>query len=221
MKKKLMAILVMLAFVLTVGYAQPLVTSSAAAQALKAKASVDAVSKATKKTKKKKKSSRTSKKKANPTPQPTMDMNAMPMTPVDNLQKAENPLYPVGTAVVINTDHMPSMMDAKGTISGAYDTTLYAVNYTDLHGMNVTNHRWVISEEIVGGADKTFEVGETVTLSQGHMESMGGAGLNAVIVQVVEGPAYMVDYDPTDDSARVVNHQWIAELELKSADAGS
>lgn len=219
MKRKLMAILVVVAFVLTVAQAQLVVTSSASAQALKAKATVDAVSKATKKTKKKKKSKSTSKKKANPTPQPTMDMSEMPMTPVDNLVQAENPVYPVGTAVVINTDHMTGMMDAKGTISGAYDTTLYAVDYTDMHGMVVSNHRWVISEEIEGSADKTFQVGDTVTLGQGHMESMGGAAQSAVITQVVQGPAYMVDYDPTDGSARVVNHQWVAEFELQSDDS--
>ncbi len=219
MKKKLMAILVVVAFVLTVAQVHSVVTSSAAAQALKAKATVDVVSKATKKTKKKKKSTSASKKKANPTPQPTMDMSAMPMTPVDNLTQAENPMYPVGAAVVINTDHMPGMMDAKGTISGAFDTTLYAVDYTDMHGMDVSNHRWVISEEIEGSADKTFQVGDTVTLGRGHMESMGGDGQSAVIVQVVQGPAYMVDYDPTDGSARVVNHQWVAEFELKRDEA--
>lgn len=219
MKKKLMAILIAAAFTLAFAQAQPVVSFSAAAQTLKAKATVDAVSKATKKTKKKSKS--TSKKKANPTPQPTMDMNGMPMTPVDNLTQAENPLYPVGAAVIINTDHMPGMMDAKGTISGAFDTTLYAVDYTDMHGMVVPNHRWVISEEIEGSADKTFQVGDTVTLGQGHMESMGGAGQSAVIAQVVQGPAYMVDYDPTDGSARVVNHQWVAEFELQSDDSAS
>jgi len=60
-----------------------------------------------------------------------------------------------------------------------------------------------------------------VTLGQGHMESLGGAGLSAVIRQVAQGPAYMVDYDPTDGGARVVNHQWVAEFELMSADAAS
>jgi hypothetical protein len=29
------------------------------------------------------------------------------------------------------------MMDAKGIVSGAFDTTLYAVNYTDADGMAV------------------------------------------------------------------------------------
>ena len=145
-----------------------------------------------------------------------MEMHSM--TPVDRLTPAVDPMYPVGAQVVIETDHMVAMMGAKGVVSGAFHTTLYAVDYTASNGTEVKNHRWVVSEEIVGGADKTFEVGDTVTLGQGHMESLGGAGLSAVIVQVVDGPAYMVDYDPTDGSARVVNHQWVAEFELKSVD---
>ena len=148
-----------------------------------------------------------------------MEMHSM--TPVDRLTLALDPMYPVGAQVVIETDHMAGTMGARGVVSGAFDTTLYAVDYTASDGTEVKSHRWVVSEEIVGGADKTFEVGDTVTLGQGHMESLGGAGLSAVIVQVVDGPAYMVDYDPTDGSARVVNHQWIAEFELESADSAS
>lgn len=213
MKRKLMAVLIAAVFTLAIAQVQPTATTGAAAQTLTAKTTVDVVSKATKKTKKKKSSS-TKKKKVSPTPQPVMEM---PMTPVDNLVKSENALYPVGTEVVIETDHMSGMMEARGIVSGAFDTTLYAVNYTDADGMAVDNHRWVISEEIEGSVGKTFQVGDTVTLGQGHMGSMGGAGQSAVITQVVEGPAYMVDYDPTDGSARVVNHQWVAEFELASA----
>lgn len=143
------------------------------------------------------------------------------MTPVDQLTPAESPKYPVGTQVVIDTDHMPGMQGAKGVVSGAFDTTVYAVDYTAADGTAVVNHRWVIAEEIENSAGKTFAVGDTVTLGMGHMESLGGAGLSAVIVQVVEGPVYMVDYDPTDGGARVVNHQWVSESELKSADSPS
>lgn len=113
------------------------------------------------------------------------------------------------------------MQGAEGVVSGAFDTTLYAVDYTAASGAKVENHRWVIAEEIENSAGKAFAVGDTVTLGQGHMESLGGAGLSAVIRQVAQGPAYMVDYDPTDGGARVVNHQWVAEFELMSADAAS
>ncbi len=221
MKKKMMAVLVAMAFMLVVVGAQAVDTSKTAALTLRAKTSVDAVSKATTKKKKTKKSTNKTTKKATQTPQPTMDMQSMPMTPVDDLTPSVGPAYPVGTEIVLGTDHMTGMQGAKGVVSGAYDTTLYAVDYTASDGMAVKNHRWVIAEEIENGAVKTFAVGDTVTLGQGHMGSMGGAGQSAVIVQVVEGPAYMVDYDPTDGSARVTNHQWVAEFELKSADSAS
>lgn len=139
------------------------------------------------------------------------------ITPVDKLTLAVSPKYPVGAQVVIETDHMPGMQGATGIVSGAFNTTVYAVDYTTADGTPVVNHRWVIAEEIENSAGKTFVVGDTVTLAMGHMESLGGAGLSAVIVQVVEGPVYMVDYDPTDGSARVVNHQWVTESELRSA----
>ncbi len=141
------------------------------------------------------------------------------MTAVEDFTAATKALYPVGTEVVIDTDHMPGMQGAKGVVSGAFDTTLYAVDYTDADGAAIKDHRWVVSEEIEGGVDRGFAAGDSVTLkSAGHMESLGGAGLAAVVVRVVDGPAYMVDYDPTDGTARVENHQWVAEFELKSAD---
>jgi hypothetical protein len=148
-----------------------------------------------------------------------MDMHAA--TPVDNLTPAANPKYPVGAQVVIETDHMPGMQGAKGVISGAYDTTLYAVDYTASDGTRIENHRWVVAEEIVNDAGKSWQVGDAVTLAgKGHMESMGGAGMQAVIRQVAPGPAYMVDYDPVGGGARVTNHQWMAEFEL-GADTAS
>lgn len=143
------------------------------------------------------------------------------MTPVDHLNPAKNPKYPVSAEVVIDTDHMPGMQGARGVVSGAFDTTIYAVDYTAADGTPAVNHRWVIAEEIENSAGKTFAVGDTVTLGHGHMESMGGAGLLAVIVQVVEGPVYMVDYDPTDGGLRVIHHQWVSESELESADSPS
>ena len=75
-----------------------------------------------------------------------MGMHAM--TPVEALASAANPKYPVGTQVILETDHMPGMQGAKGVVSGAYDTTLYAVGYTTSDGTQVKDHRWVIAEEI-------------------------------------------------------------------------
>jgi hypothetical protein len=220
MKKKMMSVLVAMVIALAFVGAQAADTPKTAALALlRAKSSVDTVSSATKKTKKK--TQKKTQKKAKQATQQSMDMQAMPMTPVDDLTPSANPLYPVGAEVVIETDHMSGMQGAKGVVSGAYDTTLYAVDYIASDGMVVKNHRWVIAEEIENSAGKIFAVGDTVTLGQGHMESMGGVGMQAVIAQVVQGPAYMVDYDPADGSARVTNHQWVAEFELGSADSAS
>jgi hypothetical protein len=147
-------------------------------------------------------------------------MNMHAMTPVEALTPAANPKYPVGTQVILETDHMPGMQGAKGVVSGAYETTLYAVDYTTSAGTQVKDHRWVIAEEIENSAGKAFQVGDTVTLAaKGHMEGMGGAGVQAVIAQVAPGLAYMVDYDSTDGSARVTNHQWVAEFELSAGSA--
>ena len=139
------------------------------------------------------------------------------VTPVTQFTPAQNPLYPVGAQVVIETDHMAGMQGAVGVISGAFDTTLYAIDFTTDGGEAVKNHRWVTAEEIEHALDREPAVGDEVTLGAGHMEGLDGAGQKAVIVQVVEGPAYMVDYDPVGGGERVVDHQWVAEFELKSA----
>lgn len=140
------------------------------------------------------------------------------MTSVDNLKKAENAKYPVGSNVVLITDHMKGMKGAQGTVSGVYDTTVYSVDYTPADGgKEVKNHKWVIKEEFENSEDKTYAVGDEVTLKNGHMSSMGGKGVKAKIVQVVQGPVYMVDYKPTDGSKEVKNHQWVVENELELA----
>lgn len=140
------------------------------------------------------------------------------MTSVDNLKKAENPKYPVGTNIVLTTDHMEGMKDATGTVSGVYDTTVYAVDYTPSDGgEEVKNHKWVIKEEFEDSENKTYAVGYEVTLKNGHMSNMGGKSVKAKIVEVVKGPVYMVDYKPTDGSKEVKNHQWVVESELEAA----
>lgn len=142
---------------------------------------------------------------------------SMMMTPVNNLTKAENAAYPVGTSVIINTDHMKGMKGAKGTVSGVYKTTIYAIDYKPSDdSVEVKDHKWVIKEELENSADKNYVVGDEVTLKNGHMSSMGGKGVKAKIVQVVQGPVYMVDYKPTDGSKEVKNHQWVIESELQS-----
>ena len=140
-----------------------------------------------------------------------------PITPVGDLTPAKTPLYPVGARIIIKTAHMEGMQGALGVVSGAYDTILYAVDYTDEDGRAVINHRWVIAEEIANGAGNALKIGDTVSLGTGHMGGHGGVGKSAIIVQICRGPAYMVDYDPVDGGERVVNHQWVSEFEIEPA----
>lgn len=137
------------------------------------------------------------------------------ITPVEGLNPAESPLYPIGTKIIVKTDHMEGMQGAVGVVSGAFDTLLYAVDYVAEDGKTVINHRWVIAQEITSNTGNPPTIGDTVTLGTGHMGGHGGVGMSAVIVQISRGPAYMIDYDPTDGGERVVNHQWVSEFELE------
>ena len=137
------------------------------------------------------------------------------VTPTDVFTPAENPLYPVGAQVILAADHMPGMNGVLARVSGAFDTTLYAITYTRSDtGETVADHKWVVHEEIEGHGADPFQVGDTVTLLPGHISGMGGEGVQAEITQAVPGPAYMVDFTPADGSEPVVNHQWVSEAEL-------
>lgn len=139
------------------------------------------------------------------------------MTDTKNLKEATNATYPIGTKVILKTDHMEGMLDAKGTVSGVYDTTVYAVDYTDSNtGKEVKNHKWVIHEELKDSEGKTYKVGDEVSLNNGHMSGMGGEGQKATISEVVNGPVYMVDYTPTTGGPVEKNHQWVVESELEA-----
>ena len=49
----------------------------------------------------------------------------------------------------MKTDHMQGMNGAEATIVGSYSTTVYAVTYTPTTGGGkVSNHKWVIHEEL-------------------------------------------------------------------------
>lgn len=142
-------------------------------------------------------------------------MEHMAMTPTENLPVAADPAYPPDTGLILLHDHMPGMKGAAARVSGAFDTVLYAIDYTRSDtGEKVENHRWVIHEEIQGNSEKPYVVGDKVTLLPGHISSMGGEGVLAEISEVLPGVAYMVDFLPTDGSEPVLNHQWMSEDEL-------
>ncbi|WP_084157483.1 YdhK family protein [Oceanobacillus manasiensis] len=131
----------------------------------------------------------------------------------EELQEAANPTYEVGSQAIIESDHMKGMKGAEATIAGAYDTTVYTVSYTPTTGgEKVTDHKWVIHEELEDAGEASLEPGTEVTLNADHMEGMDGA--TAEINSAEETTVYMVDFVPTTGGEEVTNHKWVTESEL-------
>lgn len=135
--------------------------------------------------------------------------------PPEGIAEAENPAYPVGTEVILTADHMPGMDGATATISGAFDTTTYSVSYTPTTGGDpVTDHRWVVHEELVDPGQAPLPDGAEVVLDAEHMSGMQGA--EASIDYSTEETVYMVDL--TVDGMAMTNHKWVTESEITPAE---
>lgn len=133
----------------------------------------------------------------------------------EGLQDAKNPTFQVGSQAIINADHMEGMNGAEATIVGAYDTTVYSISYTPITGgERVTNHQWIIQEEIKDAHSESYQPGDEVILEANHMEGMEDA--TAVIDSAEQTTVYMVDYTPTTGGEKVTNHQWVTESELST-----
>lgn len=135
----------------------------------------------------------------------------------EGLLVAENPTYQVGDIVTINSDHMAGMQGAEATVVGAFDTTVYEVSFNPTNGdPRVTNHKWVIKEEIAEAKDveEPLEPGTEVMLDASHMEGMKGA--LATIESAEATTIYMVDFKPTTGEEMVRNHKWVTEDELSA-----
>ncbi len=133
----------------------------------------------------------------------------------EGLQVAENPTYHIGDIVIVNADHMTGMQGAEATIVGAFDTTVYEVSFNPTNGdPRVTNHKWVIKEEIAEAKDVAGSLapGTEVTLEASHTEGMKGA--MATIESAEATTVYMVDFKPTTGEEMVRNHKWVTEDEL-------
>lgn len=130
----------------------------------------------------------------------------------EGLQVAKNPKFPVGSKAIIQANHMPGMNDAEATIVGAYDTTIYTVNYSPTSGgTTVNHHKWVIHEEIQDAGEPPLEKGTQVKLNADHMKGMMGA--LATIDSAEKTTVYMVDYTFTTGE-KIKNHKWVTESEL-------
>lgn len=145
-----------------------------------------------------------------------MDMNHSGSGEVPEGLKVEgNPAYKVGSQAILQTDHMDGMKGAKATIVGAFDTTAYSISYVPSPGgERVTNHKWVIQEEIEDAGEKTLEPGKKVTVDADHMEGMDGATVE--IDSSEQTTVYMIDYTPTTGDEKVTNHKWVTESELSA-----
>ncbi|MGG0051138.1 YdhK family protein [Bacillus atrophaeus] len=133
----------------------------------------------------------------------------------EGLTAAQHPTYKVGSQAIIKADHMKGMKGAEATITGAYDTTAYAVSYTPTTGgTRVENHKWVIQEEIKNASDETLKPGTDVIIEADHMKRMKGA--TGKIDSAEKTTVYTVDYTPTTGGEKVKNHKWVTESELSS-----
>lgn len=133
----------------------------------------------------------------------------------ENLKVTENPTFEIGSKAIIQADHMEGMKEATATIVGAFDTTAYIVSYRPTTGgFPVTNHKWIIHEEIKKAADKPYESGSEVIMEADHMKDMKGA--TAQINAAEQTTVYMIDYTPTTGGDKVKNHKWVTEDELSA-----
>lgn len=132
----------------------------------------------------------------------------------EGIKDAADPEYPVGSEVKLTADHMEGMDGAKATIAGAYDTYTYAVDFTPATGGEpVTDHKWVVQEEIQDAGDQRLADGTEVTLEAEHMKGMDDA--RATISSSTDETVYMVDYE--SDGMRMTNHKWVVESEVQRA----
>ena len=132
----------------------------------------------------------------------------------EGMASAEDPEFPVGTEVTLTADHMEGMEGATATISGAFDTTTYSVSFTPTDGGEpVTDHKWVVHEELENPGEAPLAEGTEVVITADHMTGMEGA--EATIDSATEETVYMVDYEA--DGMMMTNHKWVVESEIEPA----
>lgn len=130
----------------------------------------------------------------------------------EGISPAEDPEFPVGTEVTLTADHMEGMEGATATISGAFDTTTYSVSFTPTDGGDpVTDHKWVVHEELENPGEAPLADGTEVVLTADHMAGMNGA--EATIDSSTDETVYMVDM--TMGGMEMTNHKWVVESELE------
>jgi len=135
--------------------------------------------------------------------------------PPEGIEESSDPTYAVGETVVLTADHMPGMEGSEATISGAFDTNTYSVSYTPTNGGDpVTDHKWVVHEELESPGEPPLEEGTEVVLNADHMTGMEGA--EATVDSSTDETAYMVDLEM--NGMEMTNHKWVVESEIQPAE---
>lgn len=141
----------------------------------------------------------------------TMDMSGSKEVP-KGLKEAKDPKFKVGDMAMIKEAHMEGMKGAEAKIVGAYDTTAYSISYDPTDGgKRVTDHKWIIQEEIADAKSSTYSVGDDVKVTADHMDGMKDA--TATIDSAEQTTVYMIDFESTTGE-KVTNHKWVTEDEL-------
>ncbi|MDK9857880.1 DUF1541 domain-containing protein [Staphylococcus equorum] len=133
----------------------------------------------------------------------------------EDMESTEESKFKKDDEVTITAGHMSGMKNAEATVKGAYETYAYVVSYTPTNGIEkVSNHKWVVNEEVADAPENGFKKGDTVKLEADHMPGMKGA--EAKIDDVNKTTVYVVDYRSTENDKMVKNHKWMTSNELKS-----
>lgn len=133
----------------------------------------------------------------------------------EDMESTEESKFKKDDEVTITAGHMSGMKNAEATVKGAYETYAYVVSYTPTNGVEkVSNHKWVVNEEVANAPESGLKKGDTVKLEADHMPGMKGA--KAKIDDVKNTTVYMVDYESTENDEVVKNHKWMTSDELKS-----
>ncbi|GAO99691.1 YdhK family protein [Fructobacillus ficulneus] len=130
-----------------------------------------------------------------------------------DLPTAKNPKFKVGSKITLEATHMANMKGAKGTVAAVYDAKLYEVDYQPTTGgQKVTGHKWLTKDDFSDMMD--HKQGDMVTLTGDHMPGMKGA--MATVTKVEDGPAYAVNFEPTNGGKMVMNHKYLITSEIKA-----
>src|SRR5690625_7074447 len=107
---------------------------------------------------------------------------------------------------------MEGMEGATATITGAFETTTYSVSFTPTDGGDpVTDHKWVVHEELESPGETPLAEGNAVGITAEHMSGMEGA--DATIASAIDENAYKVDF--AADGMMMTNHKTVVECETE------